>query len=243
MELQNRQGLKELFEQGLMPQASSFDSLIDSMLNKIDDGISKTPDNGLMLAPEGNSRTVVSIFQSIQDKSPQWLLNLNADDTHFGLCFSEPDPSGGVRLFLQKGGNIGMGTIAPAYKLDVNGYVGMKGRVGTYAKGKIAADGKWHDLITGLDGCNGFDLVAQVGEKGKGRYALVHAIALSTFGRSHNKIKKTQAYYGWFWNKICLRWTGDTNNYKLQIRTWRKYGAGVNINYNVSSIWDDTVMG
>lgn len=243
MDLLNRNGLRNLFKQGMMPQSTSFSALIDSTVNKIDDGISKSIENGLMLAPEGESRTVISIFQSIQDTEPKWKIDLNADETNFGLCFAEPGAPDAVRLFLQKGGNIGIGTIKPEYKLEINGLAGIKGRTGTFAKGKIAADGKWHDVLTGLNGCNGFELMARVGDKGKGRYAMMHAIALSTFGRSHNKIKKTQAYYGWFWNKMCIRWAGTTYDYKLQMRTRRNYGEGIQIAYNISSIWRDEEMG
>lgn len=66
----------------------------------------------------------------------------------------------------------------------------------------------------------------------------MHAHALSTFGKSHHKIRKTQAHYGWFWNKIDIRFTGSTYNYKLQLRTRSNYGPGHMINYHITKLWD-----
>jgi hypothetical protein len=226
-----------------MPQSSSFDALINSTVNRIDDGISKTDEDGLMLSPEGDSNTVISIFQSIQDDEAKWTVDLNASDKEEGLCFSEPGDGGGVRFFLQKGGNIGIATTKPAYLLDVNGTSATKSRVGTFAKGTVPANGKWQDVITGLNGCHGFELMARAGRPGQGRYALVQATALAAFGNSRSKIRKTQAYYGWFWNKICLRWTGTTFNYKLQMRTMINYGGDAKIAYHVTNIWSDEIMG
>src|SRR4051812_49015802 len=135
MNLKNRETLKEFFKKGKMPAEGNFEALIDSMVNRIDDGFSKDMEHGLMLSPEGSSKGLTSFFRSIEQKNPAWTMAIDADDTHRGLCYLEPGPQGGVRLFLQEGGNIGIGTIAPAFKLEVNGIVGMKGRVGTFAKG------------------------------------------------------------------------------------------------------------
>jgi hypothetical protein len=159
------------------------------------------------------------------------------------LSFIEPGPQGGVRLFLQEGGNVGIGTIEPAYKLEVNGLAGLKGRVGTFASGTIAANGKWQNVIVDLNGCHAFEIVARVGQPGKGRYALLFATAASTFGRSKNSITAMQAHYGWWWNKLKIRWTGSTFSYGLQLRSRRDYGKDVTIHYHITKLWGDEEMG
>ncbi|UTW62260.1 hypothetical protein KFE98_20020 [bacterium SCSIO 12741] len=68
----------------------------------------------------------------------------------------------------------------------------------------------------------------------------MHALALSTYGNSHNKIRKTQAWYGPWWNRLNLRWTGELDNYSLEIKTRCNYGANRLIQYNVTKIWDDS---
>lgn len=243
MNLKNRNTLKEYFRKGKMPGEGSFEALIDSMVNRIDDGFSKDMEYGLLLSPEGSSKQLQSFFRSIEQKNPAWSIGLDPGDSQKGLSFSEPGPDGGVRLFLQQGGNIGVGTIEPQHLLHVNGLAGFNGRVGTFAAGTIPADGKWHDVVKDLNGCQAFEVVARVGSPGKGRYALLHAHALSTFGRSSNTIHKQQAHYGWFWNKLGLRWKGTTYSYGLQLRTCRNYGKDVMVNYHISKLWGDEEMG
>lgn len=53
---------------------------------------------------------------------------------------------------------------------------------------------------------------------------MTHAIGLSTFGDSSNKINTIKAYYGSFRNKINLRWVVGTFNYSLQMKTQCDYG-------------------
>lgn len=243
MNLKNRETLKEFFKKGKMPAEGNFEALIDSMVNRIDDGFSKDMENGLMLSPEGSSKNLIGFFRSIEQKSAVWTMAIDADDKHRGLCFHETGQHGGVRLFLQEGGNVGVGTIAPAYTLDVNGLAGMKGRVGTFASGTIPADGKWHNVLSDLNGCQAFEVLARVGQPGKGRYALMHATAASTFGRSHDKIERMQAHYGWWWNKLKIRWTGDTFSYGLQVRSRRNYGKDNPIHFHITKLWGDEEMG
>jgi hypothetical protein len=68
----------------------------------------------------------------------------------------------------------------------------------------------------------------------------MHALALSAFGRSRSKIRKTSAHYGYFWNKLNLRWKGNsTHDYELQLRTNSNYGDDADIYYQISKLWDD----
>ncbi|MDQ3109393.1 MAG: adhesin [Bacteroidota bacterium] len=243
MNLKNRETLKEFFSKGKMPAEGNFEALIDSMVNRIDDGFSKDMENGLMLSPEGSSKSLLGFFRSIEQKNAAWTIAIDAEDKHRGLCFLEPGQQGGVRMFLQEGGNVGIGTIAPAYKLDVNGLAGMKGRVGTFATGTIPADGEWHNVLADLNGCHAFEIVARVGQPGKGRYAILYATAASTFGRSKSKITKMQAHYGWWWNKMKIRWNGTTFSYGLQLRSRRNYGKDISIHYHITKLWGDEEMG
>lgn len=243
MAIQNRDTLKKRFKNGEMPTQRHFEDLIDSMVNKADDGLSKCIDHGLMLAPEGKSTKLVSFYKSIEEKVPAWAIELAEDSKGKALQIGEEgrkEPA----VFIQSGGNMGIGTATPGYDLDVNGLAGMKGRIGTFRKGEVPGNGKWQTIAEGLDGCNALEVMAGIGGlQGEGKYALLHAIAVSTYGRSKSKIKKVQAHYGWFWNKLCIRWSGTTFNYSLQVRTRRNYGEGVNIKFHISKLWDDREMG
>ncbi len=241
IKLLNRQSLKSLFGAGARPKESNFSSLIDSMVNKIDDGISKNEEDGLILAPEGKtSNRVISVYENVENNLPEWSITLDQDNAK-SLSIVAPDTKKEATpaITFQKSGTIGIGTKTPKTTLEIAGTLGATKRVGTHAIGTVAADGQWHDVVTGLDGCIAFEVLAQVGKEKAGRYALLHAHALSTFGKSRHKISKTQAHYGWFWNKIAIRFTGTTYNYKLQLKTRSDYGHGHNIRFHISKLWDN----
>jgi hypothetical protein len=239
----NRASLKELFAKGKRPSEENFSSLIDSLINKVDDGISKNMNDGLVLAPEGeDAKKLLSFYNNVQDEIPQWNTELLNGETQ-GLGISEPisETEKETRLFFKKGGNTGINTVNPQTDFDVNGILGSKSRIGTHILTTAPADGSWHDVVTGLNGCCAFEIMAQVGKEKKGKYALLHAHALSTFGKSHSKIKTNQAHYGWWWNKISLRWKGSTYDYSLQIRTRSNYGKDNLIKFHVTKLWDNDI--
>lgn len=72
--------------------------------------------------------------------------------------------------------------------------------------------------------------------------ALLHATALAAYGGAHNRISQRCAHYGFFWNKIKLRWKGGTHNYALQLRSNSNYGEGVEIFYNITRLWSDELF-
>lgn len=100
-----------------------------------------------------------------------------------------------------------------------------------------------------------------------GRYCLLHAVAISTFGNSRSNISKTCAYYGRWWNKISIRWESRENaietpenekwwhnlplvrgqvkgkknpfEYNLQIKTVSYYGDNKFINVAISVLYDE----
>ncbi len=243
IKLLNRQSLKVLFTAGARPKESNFFSLIDSMVNKVDDGISKTEEDGLILSPEGKeSNRVMSFYENIEDELPQWSVGLNQQkDKSLSLIAPISKKEENTVISFQKSGEIGIGTKKPKTTLEVAGTLGTNTRIGTYKLGKVAADGNWHDILTDLDGCMAFEVMAQVGKEKTGKYALLHAHALSTFGKSCYKIRKTQAHYGWFWNRIAIRFTGTTYNYKLQLRTRSNYGSDIFIKYHITKLWDNNM--
>ncbi len=240
-----RESLKSLFSNGSKPDESNFESLIDSFVNRLDDGFSKTKEDGLIVVPDQEtSDKLISFYKLIDDDNPEWSMSLDINDKGKGLNFVEVGANGvdDSRLYLKKGGNIGISTKEPKTKLDVNGILGTKSRVGTYKIDSIPADGVWHDVLTGLNGCHAFEIMAYVGKEKSGKYALMHANALSTFGKSRNKIRKTQAHFGWWWNKISIRWTGSTFDYGLQMKTRTDYGKNQNIKFCISTLWDNDIM-
>ncbi|PLX24264.1 MAG: adhesin [Salinivirgaceae bacterium] len=238
MPLQNRESLKDYFRKGQLPSEGHFHDLIDSTINKVDDGMSKTMEDGLMLAPIGESRKLISFFKSIEDKSPVWRMEVDENDAD--LHFS--NKVGDEVLSVIDTGKVGINNAQPEANLDVNGYVAMSGREGNAYRGKVPADGKWHKIATELNGCQMFEVVAGVGKKKTGKYGLLHAIAMSAFGKSKNKITKTQARYGIRGNRMKLRWTGSTYKFNLEIKTRSNYGDDVAINYHIQKLWHDQFM-
>jgi len=240
----NRDSLKAFFQNGNRPTQENFESLINSMLNKVDDGISKNLKDGLILSPESSdSDNLISFYEKIQDDLPQWSIQLKNGEAQ-GLLFTQPT-TGSIPLdvlFLDKGGNVGIQTNNPRTTLEVNGTLGVSTRIGTYKMGTAAANGTWQTILTDLNGCCAFEIMAQVGKEKTGKYALLHAHALSTFGKSKSKIAATQAHYGWWWNKIALRWVGSTYKYSLQIKTRSNYGSDQTIKFYISKLWDNDVM-
>ena len=247
MEIFNRATLKGFFSKGRVPTEVHFSNLIDSTINKIDDGFAKSVDDGLKLAPVGESKKLISFFEDIKQKEPGWNISINPTETIKGISFSEKNDSS--RIFIRNGGNVGIGTITPNYDLDVNGTTGLKSRVGIFqAKSEVAADSEWHIILDDLEGCNVFEIVAKAeGVKKRGKYAMAHAIAVNTHNSFSNKIRVTQAYYGWFWHRIKFRWKRSSNGkYQLEVRTVGHYGTDeknnvIQIKYHITSLWDNNL--
>lgn len=245
----DREDLKGLFANGRRPTGENFESLIDSMVNKVDDRISKNLEDGLMLAPEGEKYSrLLSFYDDINKSSPRWSIEMPTDGNG-GLAFAEPESQteSNTIMYFQKGGNIGIGTEEPKTDLDVQGILGTSARIGTHKMGTVPADGKWHPILEDLDGCVAFEVIAMVGGKEKtGKYALLHATALSTFGNSRNRIRRTQAHYGWWWHKLSLKWEGSTNKYSLKLRTRSDYGSNggskYEIKYCITRLWDNDIL-
>lgn len=279
--LKNRKELKDYFKRGAMPTEESFANLIESVVNRRDDGFEKSPEAGMMLAANEDFRRLLSLYKDmrrLQEDAPAWLLELLQSESQApsaGLSFSELQQPGAEsdsaadpadydcgcddditgagatgpktvsRVVLQPGGNVGIGTTRPSERLDVNGFVASRGRIGTYVGAQpgnaaIPADRQWYPIISGLDGLHVFEIVAAAyGPTGKGRYALTHATALSAFGKSRSRIYRQNAWFrGWF-QKIQFRWTGELHNYSLEMRSASHYGPQGRIVYSITHLFDD----
>lgn len=231
MAKKNRAILKNYFLKGNVPKENHFQDLIDSFVNQEDDGIWKKQDEALKIKAEGTNEEMLQFFKNIEDMRPTWTVGIKAKDGNEGFNISEEES----RFFIETGGNTGIGTTQPRNKLEVNGFVGMVGRIGYYAHGEIPADGNWHDVVTGLNHYNAFEIVAVVGRTGA--HAITHAIAVSAYGNSKSAVSKTQGFFGWMRNKIDVRWTGSYFDYNLQLRTRRNIGDGVFVTYNIAKLF------
>ena len=247
MDLFNRISLKKFFKKGSVPTEVHFSNLIDSTINKIDDGFSKTVDDGLKIAPSSENGRLISFFEGVQnlDSKSAWNFTINPTEASKGLSIG--DKKGDGRIYLQEEGNVGVGTISPKFDLDISGSVASVKRIGTYNEvTAVPADGEWHILIDDLEGCHAFELVAKAqGVQKRGKYAITHAIAVSTHGNLASNIRNTQAYYGWIWHRIKFRWKKTNNGlYRLELKTVGHYGLDENndviqIKCHVTSLWDN----
>lgn len=237
MARRNRKTLKNFFQKGQMPTQENFSDLIDSMVNIVDEGFSKSINQGLEISPIGDSQKLFSFFKNIEDKSPVW--TCETDKTNNNLSFN--NKNGDKILVLDEDKRVGINTENPTTALDVNGILSYKGRMGNYKSGIVPADGKWHCIISNLDGCNAFEIVAGVGKKKSGKYSLLHAFALSTFN-SENKIHYNQSFFNTMCNTMKLKWTGSMHNYSLNIKTRSEIGDDIFIQYSVSQLWFDPFM-
>lgn len=245
MPIYNRTTLKNFFKNGTNPTEVHFSDLIDSSINKIDDGFAKSIDEGLQLSPLGESNRLMSFYENVRDKEPDWQFVINPKEEVKGLGITEGDEK--HRLFFQQGGRIGVGTLFPKARLDVRGTTRSHARVGGYVTSGVPADGHWHPIIEKLTGCHAFEIVAKAAAgKGRGKYAMVHALAISAYGSSSSKIKVTQSWYGSFWNRIKFRWKGEPSNYRLEMKTRSHYGMNNDkpyyIQFHVCSLWDDRLF-
>jgi hypothetical protein len=243
--LYGRAELKKYFRNGQIPSEIHYGYLIDSVIVQHDDGISKDEENGYVISPIASSKRMITFYKSMDRLEPYFFVDkdgLESPSLKFipGTATGSEKEQDRSSVFFHQNGSVGVGKRSDSIlKLEVDGFIGAKGRVGTYARGKVKADGKWHPVIEGLDNCQAFEIMARTGKKGSGKFSIMHAIALSAFGRSSSKITKTRAYYGFFWNKLNLRWRGTTHNFSLELRSNRNFGKDVEIFYNISQLWDD----
>lgn len=274
MTKRNRKTLSDYFADGQMPTQESFGDLIDSMVNIVDDGFDKSAQDGMKIAQLDNSSKLVSFYDEITVGKPIW-------SVAFSMPRSGAGPENNKSLNFFYGGNkvagltlasapeneaekedagerkirVGINNSNPRYEIDVNGVIAADGRIGREGgkEREIRADGKWHPVISGLDGCQAFEIMAGVGKPRSGRYALLHAFALSTFnsrksffGFRKKDITYHQAHFSSRCDQIELRWTGSTHDYALEMRVRCSYEQSaeeeIRIRYYVTQLWFDPFM-
>jgi hypothetical protein len=256
MARRNRGTLKRFFRDGALPTADHFGDLIDSNLNMEDEGFSKSPQHGFEISTIGGEKALISFFRGDHRLHPAWSMarGVERESLVFNRCsvlgVGEPQPI----LVLEPKGEDDTAEADVAWDVDVAGVLRMQGRMG--AGDTVAADGLWHDITPDLVGCHGFEVMAGAGREGTGQYALMHAIALNTFNPNRpwwnllnwnvfnrkNRVRYTHAYYQSFRNKLGLRWSGEDDGYRLQLRSRCDYGGGARIRYYVTRLWFDERM-
>jgi hypothetical protein len=268
-----RNTLKRYFQNGKFPTQQDYSDLINSMVHKVEDGFSKDAANGLKIRAAGGTKNfcnLISFYKDDNNKTPFFVMAKNQGDPDALIMRpAQVDISSGGddaaaidanTLFFHTTGNVGVGKkCADKIKIDVNGFVGMTGRVGNFNGGgtdesAVIADSGWKPIVQGLKGANAFEVIARVGLPHSGKHAILHATALCLYDPKGGKIHKTSAYYGglWnFWRQLDLKWAGDHNSYELQIRTRSNYAfkskstkasdepVDVNIYYRLTHLWSD----
>ena len=247
IKISGRQRLLAYFRNGKIPTEEHYSDLINSMVHKDDDGFSKDKENGLKIYSDDSSNNLVSFYKDINSIDPFYIISKDKTDPDClklqpfdELGDGQDDNS--TATFFHTNGKIGIGKTCDKYKVDIDGFVGMRGRIGTFKSDSVAADGIWHPIILNLKNGQAFEIVARAGKIGTGKFAIMHATALCVFGPKGGKIRRTNAHYGFFWNKLNLRWTGNSKNYMLEIKSNSNYGDGVDIYYTVTQLWDDELF-
>ena len=254
MAKKNRSTLKRYFRKGALPSEDHFGDLIDSALNTIDEGFDKTPENGFEVSLVGDYRRLISFFKSGAVKDAVWTIDY--DSEHDRLLIKKPhaDPNTPPAMTFSGDGPVGVNNTDPAHTLDVGGVVAAEGRLGANPDNQktVAANGHWHNITDALRGCHAIEVMAGVGNKGTGKYALMKAVAINAFNprgwlfnflNLKKRIKYHQAYYLSRGNRIKLRWLSQGDQYHLQIRTVCDYGDDIKIRYYLTRLWFDEDMG
>lgn len=264
-----RSELKARFADGSMPSMSDFDMLIDSTMNISDDGIEHSPMRGLCLTQlAGDERRLLSFYR--QGVGRAWAVGLDGSGQR--LAFEVAQPAGAdahdrgdiqaaavLTLVAPGAGDdddalaaqadaaptparVGVNNSRPACELDVRGTVAASARRGE--EGESAwADGQWHTIRAGMDGCVALEVVAGTGRQGSGKYALMHAFALKVFD-ARGDISYHRTHYGARRHRLELRWLEHSGGrgFDLQIKVNCNYGEGVRIRYHITALWDDPLM-
>ena len=238
MTIKKRNELKMAFKKGSIPTQEDFSNLIDSFIHKEEDGLFGA-EGGLKMVPlgsSGSSKKFASFLKNVTNKTAVWSLEPHPNNSEeFGLNFV--DLNGVSQFLISSNGYVGLGTLSPQTKLDVNGNMQSFGRRGNYKSGKVLGNGKWHKIIEHLTDCHLFEIVAKINKPGCGMHSIIHATAANAFNGEKKDINITRAYYGSFRNRIELRWTGDTFDYNLEIRTRRDYEDNSYIEYYITNLW------
>lgn len=263
MTKRNRDTLKKRFGEGEMPSSTDFGDLIESVLNIHDDGIAHNERDGLRLTQVSADSRVLSLYSAVEEESTAWAFGLDGRSSTLTLdaarrgngrdeLAADDDEDGGgyaVLTLLAPGegypdARVGINTRRPRYELEVDGVVGSAGRIGAVGTRAAPADAEWHSVGGPYQGCSALEVMAGVGKRESGKYALMHAFAMRTFD-AKGEFSYHQAHYGSRRHRLQLRWLDDKTapgNYYLQLRVGCAYGEGTRICYHLTSLWFDARM-
>jgi hypothetical protein len=258
MAVHGRKTLVNYFQGGALPTADQFRDLIDSSFNRVDDGIKKSPEDGICIASLSEPNFISFYDQSVFTE-PLWRVAYDKDSDALQVRKAgTADPHAVSSLTIARN-RVGVLQQAPAAELDVAGVVRARGRAGypPVANSEAAKDERsgWQPLTEFLRGCHAFEVVAGVGGGEKsGRYALLHAIAMNAFnpaglwtmlfGRGR-PIRTLHASYGRRGDRLQLRWgtdATDPRSYRLEIRSRCPLPPGRQIQAHVTRLWHDPLM-
>lgn len=256
--MEGRAQLRKKFEAANIGY-ESYRALIDSTINRKDDGIDIDERDGLRLAPGSDAGRLLSLFGDRTGTSAEWFIRLNPENTK-GLDISS-ELTKGRTLFLtveeefiddelQHEVRVGIGTIKPQFTLDVEGTVAMRARVGTFKADTVPADKQWHTILSDADGlndCQAYEIFAHIYDGKTERYSLTHAVILIAKGGQGERISITRVgsryLWGRFLNRIKFRLKREYGKEVIQMRARDHYGFTADgkpklIFYRVTKIWD-----
>jgi hypothetical protein len=288
MTRRNRVTLRSFFEPGLRPSRDHFADLIDSALIMDDEGFSKTPSDGLKVVTTKDELGLISFQRqlssrvnwsmafldhagrqlalkpsSVKDPSVPPMVTFLASEKDAGLNVGGDDdaPTGREPGEVRINANVRIGADAPAFKLDVAGTVSADGRIGRECT-PLRADGVSHPITPVLSGCVAFEVMAAVsGPKSRGRFALLHAIAMNAYNPIwwddvfglRRRIRSQHAYYSRRSDRLQLSWEktedrkrdpndvhGMDAKFTLNIRTRSTYlddDPNIRIQAYVTRLW------
>ncbi len=127
-----RAALKTYFAKNAIPTEAQFAQLIDSNLNQREDGFVKNPGDPLSIEATGDDvgmKKALSFYMSFADADPAWSVALKPrakpnDPSTARAGWSITDAAGNSRLAIDAAtGNVGIGTVQPAEKLEVAGRI------------------------------------------------------------------------------------------------------------------------
>ncbi|MCC8143672.1 MAG: hypothetical protein LUD02_04265 [Tannerellaceae bacterium] len=237
MARRNRQTLKKSFSKGQRPTEQDFANLIDSTLNILDDGLSKTPDTGIELAPLiGEKRVVLSVFREAGDPLPAWELVIGTTG-EFKITGCQGTTTTPL-ITLLPDGTIKSGY--PGKPLVLSGDIHIPGRQGTFASGTVPTNGKWQDITSSLTGVRALEIVVACGRKNTGKHAILVAWATNCFGE-HARIKNRIPLWH-FRPPIIVTLEKSKLGGRLQVKTMFCYGEEFLIHYRIGSLWNNPSM-
>ncbi len=128
MAKKTRTELEGFFGAGSIPTAGSFADLIGSPLNQLDDGIrreslQKALEIEAAAAGDSQQGKLVLLYESFNPTVLKWEISLKSTP-NAGLSIVDTNGKG---LFIEEGGNVGIGKSDPSVELDVLGSINLSG--------------------------------------------------------------------------------------------------------------------